>query len=272
MATTIKTQERLARSAAGTSSLGFDPTGRDELRLVEVLIDQIDPDPDQPRKVIGELDELTESIRTHGLVQPIVVVPVDGGRYRILAGERRYHASKAAGRTSVPCVVRSVEDQQKLELQIIENIHRKDLNPIEEAESFQRLMAQFDYSQGDLAKRVGKSKSSVNETLRLLKLDPSLMDDVRTSEQVTKSVLLEIVKESDVKRQRRLWEKAKQGQLTVRRAREAKPSKPKAAKDEPKVFRSDAGTVTVKPSKKGAGQAEVVALLESALQQAKQDE
>lgn len=204
MATSLKTQERLARSAAGTSSLGFDPTGRDELRLIEISLDSIEPDPDQPRKVIGDIDELAESIKTHGLVQPIVVVAVSEDRYRILAGERRYHASRKAGRKTVPCVVRSVEEQQKLELQIIENIHRKDLNPVEEAESFARLMSQFDYSQRDLATHVGKSAASINETLRVLKLDKSLLDEVRTSEQATKSVLLEIAKESDPKRQLRL--------------------------------------------------------------------
>ncbi len=181
MATSLKTQERLARSAAGTSSLGFDPTGRDELRLMEIPLDSIEPDPDQPRKVIGDIEELAESIKTHGLVQPIVVVAVSEDRYRILAGERRYHASRKAGRKTVPCVVRSVEEQEKLELQIVENIHRKDLNPVEEAESFARLMSQFDYSQRDLAKHVGKSAASINETLRVLKLEQTLLDEIARS-------------------------------------------------------------------------------------------
>lgn len=270
MATPLK--DRLARSASGSTPLAFDPTGRDEQRLVEIPIDQIDPDPEQPRKHLGDLSELAASIQSHGLLQPIIVVATEDKRYRILAGERRFSACKKAQLEAIPCIVRSVEEQQKLELQIIENIHRKDLNPVEEAESYERLKTQFDYSQRDLAKHVGKSASSINEALRILSLDAAVLDDVRTSEQASKSVLLEIAKEENPKRQMRLWKKAKEGKLTVRVARTSKASESKPAGKGRTVFQVQGGKVAVTLVGEDLSREAIIRVLEEALQKAREED
>ena len=132
-------KDRLARQAAGDTDLGFDPLGTDEARLVSILLDLIDPDPQQPRKTIGDLTELALSIREHGVINPIIVEVSGSGRYRIIAGERRFAACRSLGLRTVPCIVRTVADQSRLILQLIENLQRKDLHPVEEARAFKRL-------------------------------------------------------------------------------------------------------------------------------------
>jgi len=215
-------KDRLARQAAGETQLTFDPTGRDEPKLDSLPLHLIDPDPNQPRKNLGDLADLALSIREHGVLQPLIVEAVEGDRYRLLTGERRFVACQRLGLERVPCIVRTVAQQSRLALQLIENLQRKELHPLEEAQAFKRLMDEFNLSQRDLAKRLGKSLGSINETLRLLGLDPDLLAVVRTSEQASKSVLLEIAKETDLTRQRELWAQAQAGQLTVRGARSSK--------------------------------------------------
>jgi len=217
-------KERLARQASGDTDLGFDPLGADETRLVSILLELIDPDPHQPRKTLGDLSELAASIREHGVINPVIVELAETGRYRIIAGERRFAACRTLGSQTVPCLVRTVAEQSRLTLQLIENLQRKDLHPVEEARAFQRLMDEFNLTQRDLARRLGKSLAAVNQTLRILDLNPEVLADVQTSEQVSKSVLLEIAKESDLARQQTLWQQAQTGQLTVRQARTGKRS------------------------------------------------
>lgn len=135
--------DRLARQVAGQTHLSFDPVGRDEPKLVSLACRLIDPDPNQPRRDLGKLDELAESIREHGLINPLVVEPLASGRYRILAGERRFVACRQLGLETVPCIARTVADHARLALQLIENLHRKDLNPLEKARGFKRLMEEF---------------------------------------------------------------------------------------------------------------------------------
>lgn len=215
-------KDRLARQAAGVIQLDFDPTGRDEPKLVLVPLRLIDPDPQQPRKNLGNLADLALSIREHGVLQPLIVEAVEGGRYRLLVGERRLAACRSLGVATVPCVVRTVAEHSRLALQLIENLHRRELHPLEEAAAFKRLRDEFSLTQRDLARRLGKSVSAINETLRLLDLDPERLPDVRTSEHATKSVLLEIAKETDPLRQQNLWAQAQAGQLSVRQARQSK--------------------------------------------------
>ncbi|PWU19889.1 MAG: chromosome partitioning protein ParB [Verrucomicrobia bacterium] len=211
-------KDRLARQAAGDSQLDFDPVGRDEQRFAEIPLSLIDPDPNQPRKNLGELSDLAFSIREHGVVQPIVVEAVEGGRFRILTGERRFAACRGLGRETIPVLVRTAGEQSRLELQLVENLHRKDLHPVEEARAFKRLMDEFGLKQRDLARRLGKSLTAINQTLRILDIKPELLADVQTSEQANKSVLLEIAKEEDPQRQKDLWQEAKEGHLPVREA------------------------------------------------------
>ena len=142
-------------------------------------IEHLTPNPRNPRRafVEADLEDLAQSIREHGIVQPIVVRGAAPGRYEIIAGERRWRAAQRAGLTSVPIIVRDVDDRVALELAIVENVQRSDLSPIEEASGYQKLIDDHQYSQNELAQVIGKSRSHVANTLRLLKL-PSVIRDM----------------------------------------------------------------------------------------------
>ena len=143
----------------------------------------LEPNRFQPRAAFDDerLDELTESIRAQGVVQPLVVSPKGGGAYTIVAGERRWRAAKKAGLTEVPVVVREVTgDRELLELALVENLQRADLNPVEEAEAFRTLATTFDLSQEEIGARVGRSRPAVTNALRLLNLPPEIQDDLRS--------------------------------------------------------------------------------------------
>ncbi|MEO3387157.1 ParB/RepB/Spo0J family partition protein [Mesorhizobium sp. CAU 1741] len=137
-----------------------------------VPIEFVAPNPRNPRRSFGEaeLADLTQSIREHGIVQPVVVRSSNGGRYEIIAGERRWRAAQKAGLTELPVIIREVDDRVALELAIIENVQRADLNPVEEAMGYQQLIDEHNYTQADLGQVIGKSRSHVANTLRLLKL------------------------------------------------------------------------------------------------------
>jgi ParB family chromosome partitioning protein len=152
----------------------------------QLPIEALAPSPDQPRKRFDPqlLDELAASIRVQGIIQPIVVTPIaspagDGARYLIVAGERRWRAAQLAGLHDVPVVVRDTDDQQRLELALVENLQRADLNPIEEARAFQELIAIRGYTQEQLAARVGKDRSTVANVMRLLRLPERAQQMVR---------------------------------------------------------------------------------------------
>lgn len=264
MGTPLK--DRLARQASGLSLLSFDPTGRDEPQLATLPLHLIDPDPDQPRRDVGDVTDLALSIRSHGLLSPIIVEGTPDGRYRILAGERRFTACKSLGLPTIPCIVRTVEDQSRLALQLIENMQRQNLTPLEEAAGLRRLMDEFNLSQRDLALRIGKSPASVNQILRILDLDPTVLADLQTHGQPSKSVLLEIAKESDPDRQRELIAQSQDGSLTVRKAREHKPRP--AAKPSRVVFEVEGGTVTLRFGVGESTKERVEAALREALEKA----
>lgn len=152
----------------------FDPTSSEDAKvstLLELDIEKVVRNEDQPRKEFNPeaLQELADSIAEHGVLQPIVVVK-QGDKYQIVAGERRWRASKLAGKDTIPAIIRTLDDQNRLELSIIENAQREDLNPIELATAYAKLKEQFNLSNTDIAKRVGKSTSSITNTMRLLKL------------------------------------------------------------------------------------------------------
>ena len=144
---------------------------------------QLHPNRFQPRVAFDDagLDELAASIRAQGVIQPIIVTPTGSGTYTIIAGERRWRAAQRAGLASVPVVVRRVQDErQQLELALVENLQRADLNPIEEAEAYRALQESFGLSHEEIAERVGKGRPAVSNTLRLLKLPPEVQDLLRT--------------------------------------------------------------------------------------------
>ena len=145
--------------------------------LIQVDIDLIDPSPFQPRTRFREeaLDELSRSIRASGIVQPLVVRKV-GHRYQLIAGERRWRAAQRAAMGRVPAVVRDVRDEMALEMTLVENLQREDLNPIEQARAFQRLMDEFHLTQEEVADRTGKDRATIANSIRLLRLEDSIQD------------------------------------------------------------------------------------------------
>ena len=147
----------------------------------EIAIGDIDPNPDQPRRAFQEesIAQLAQSIKDQGMLQPILVVPEEGGRYRIVAGERRWRAARVAGLETVPCVVRDLDVVQQMEIALIENLQREDLNPIEVAQGIRSLMQQCGYTQEAVAARLSKSRPAVANLLRLLTLPEEIADMVR---------------------------------------------------------------------------------------------
>lgn len=167
----------------GLSALLADSLAQGD-ELLEVDIDLIEPNPDQPRYHFNEdkLNELAQSIRANGLVQPILLRRIASGRYQIVAGERRWRAAQRAELHKINAVIRSIPDAKLLELALIENIQRQELNPIEEAQAYQRLIQTLGLTQDEVAQRVGKDRSSIANYLRLLKLPEKiqqmLVDDL----------------------------------------------------------------------------------------------
>lgn len=157
---------------SGIDSL-FNDNAVDGKQTAELRLSQIVPNRGQPRKVFEDeaLTELSESIKEHGLIQPLLVRPLSDGSYQIVAGERRWRASRLAGLEKVPVVIKELSDSETMEIALIENLQREDLNPIEEAEGYKTLMDTYSMTQEQVAKRVGKSRPAVANALRLLGLE-----------------------------------------------------------------------------------------------------
>lgn len=155
------------------------PNAKKDEAVLELELDQIEPNRQQPRKYFDEtaLEELAVSLKTYGMIQPIVVKK-SGEYYEIIAGERRWRAAKIAGMEKVPVVVKKWEDAEAFEAALVENLQREDLNPMEEAESYLRLQEEFGLSQEKIAEKVGKSRSAITNSLRLLQLDPRVRNFV----------------------------------------------------------------------------------------------
>ena len=161
-------------SMAAKSNADMDSRGQG---VATLLVIDIRPNPDQPRRHFADekLDELAASIAKHGIIQPIIVRPFQGG-YQIVAGERRWRAAQRAQLHDIPAIIRSFDDSETLEIALLENIQRQDLNPIEEAEAYKKLTELFGHSAGELAELVHKSRSHVANMMRLLDLPPTLRD------------------------------------------------------------------------------------------------
>lgn len=153
-------------------------------KVQEIELDKIKPNPNQPRKKFDpeSLMELRDSILEQGLIQPILVEEIADNHYIIIAGERRYRASKMAGLKTIPAIVRSFTDLQRMEVSLIENIQREDLNPVEEAKAFSYLLTQSGISQEELAKKVGKGRSTITNSIRLLNLSQKMLNSLENGE------------------------------------------------------------------------------------------
>ena len=153
-------------------------------RPLEINVEQIDRNPFQTRSQVNEeqLAELAASIASNGVVQPILVRPLANGRYQLIAGERRWRASGIAGKATIPAILRQVSDEQAMEITIVENLQRADLNPMEQARAFERLSREFHMTQEQMAQRTGKDRASVANFLRLLKLPSTVQNRVESGE------------------------------------------------------------------------------------------
>ena len=187
----------------------------------EIAIGDIVPNPHQPRLHFDEakLTELADSIREHGILQPLVVSPLGEGKYELIAGERRLQAAKRAGLTTVPVVVRNAGNQEKLELAIIENIQRHDLNPIEEAKAYLRLTDEFGLHQDEVAKKMGKSRPNISNTLRLLTLPVEIQRAIIVG-QISEGHAKALLSIENPEKQRALFELILKDELTVRETEE----------------------------------------------------
>jgi ParB family chromosome partitioning protein len=183
---------------------------------MQIDIDRIDPSPYQPRTRFREeaLDELARSIRTSGIIQPLVVRQV-GKRYELIAGERRWRAAQKAGLTSVSAIIRQVPDELALEMTLVENIQREDLNAIEQARAFERLMDEFNATQEGVAERTGKDRATVANAIRLLKLEPTIQDWIEEGK-LTAGHGRALLAVQDSQLRMRYAQRAARGGLTVR--------------------------------------------------------
>jgi ParB family transcriptional regulator, chromosome partitioning protein len=174
----------LPQRPAAPASPPPPPVAESTGKPLEIPLDQIDRNPFQTRSHFDEakLSELAQSIAASGVVQPVVVRPLSGGRYQLITGERRWLASKKANKTTIPAIVRQVSDEQTLEMTIVENLQRADLNPIEQARAYQRLSNDFKMTQEQMAIRTGKERASVANFLRLLRLPDSVQQKVESGD------------------------------------------------------------------------------------------
>ncbi len=213
-----------------------------------IPVEQIRPNPDQPRKALGDLRELTESIRVKGVLEPLLVrfVPREDCYY-IISGERRYHAARAAGLREVPAIEKVADDAETLEIALIENIQRKDLTPFEEADGLQRLADQFDYTHEDVAKKIGRARSSVSETLLLRNIPEPIRKKCIEHGLLSKSLLLQIAKQQTEKKMLEMFVRILQGGLTRDEARkERAEEKTGPQRPQPFVFQYEPENETFK--------------------------
>ncbi|MDA1185378.1 MAG: ParB/RepB/Spo0J family partition protein [Acidobacteria bacterium] len=201
-----------------------------------VSIELLDPNPGQPRQVMGDLSELIASIAEKGIIEPLVVRQ-RGNRYQIIAGERRYHAAAQAGLSEIPVVLRAADDVEVMELALIENLQRKDLTPFEEAEALQQLAQRCRYTHEDMSRKLGKSRTSVTESLSLVAMPDDVRELCRQADISSKSTLLQIVRQTDPEKMRALVRKLiEKGPITRQALREATTRPKQADRPRPYVF------------------------------------
>lgn len=207
-------------------------TEKSKNELMDIDMGMVVPTEAQPRQSFKEdtIKELAESIEKNGLLQPIVVRPMENGKYQIIAGERRYRAFKKLGRTMIPAIVRDYEDEEVDKLQLVENVQREDLNPYDEAIAYLKLKEKYGLKQDDIAKAVGKSRPYISNMTRLLSLEDEILEMLKNGEITVSHAKL--ILSLDTKEERlKLAHKIKDAGLTVRHTEE-RTRKPKKAKPE----------------------------------------
>ena len=190
--------------------------------LMEIPVDQIEVNPRQPRRAFDPiaLDELARSLKASGMLQPVIVRRTPSGAWQLIAGERRWRAARQAGLAQIPAVVRDASDAESLEIALVENLLREDLNPLEEAEGYQRILLEFGWTQEELAERVGRDRSSIANSLRLLRLADPIQQDLREG-RLTMGHARALLALDDVDEQLRLRDAILAQSLSVRATEES---------------------------------------------------
>jgi ParB family chromosome partitioning protein len=235
-----------------------------------VGIDQIDPNPNQPRQVMGDLSELMASIAEKGIIEPIIVRQ-QGRRFQIVAGERRYQAAIQVGLREIPIVIREVDDNEIIEIALVENIQRKDLTPFEEAEALHALSTRCNYTHEDMARRLGKSRTSITESLSLNGIPEEVKNLCRLADIHSKSLLLQVVRQGDPQKMVALVERLARDGGATREAIRKETAKPKAGRPKAYVFRYKAPTrafkLQLRFTKSRVERDEVIAALETIIEE-----
>ncbi len=202
------------RMRANTHLVDHTTSGRPATVGRMIPIDKIHPNPGQPRRNHVGIDELAESIREKGILEPILVRPNQDGTWEIVAGERRWRAASRVGLSLVPCIELDVDDQGSLEISLIENLQRRDLDPFEEAEAIARLVEEFGYTHEQIARKLGRSRTSITEILSLNRMPDRVKAECRRADILAKSTLMEIVRQPDEETMLQLVQAIAQHQLT----------------------------------------------------------
>ncbi|MFC1640950.1 ParB/RepB/Spo0J family partition protein [Patescibacteria group bacterium] len=229
-----QTPVRPAEPAQSTSEAQPDTSSNQSVLTAPVA--SIQPNPDQPRKKFSEvvLQELADSIKEHGVLQPLLVQDMGGEQYQLIAGERRLQAAKLAGENDVPILIKEVTDQQNLEIALVENIQRLDLNAMEEAKAYQKLSEDFGLSHEQIAQKVGKNRSTVSNTMRLLDL-PEEVKRGLIEEQITEGHARAILADPNRERQIAIYHEIVEKKLSVRQAEQLANGKGNARTRGPKA-------------------------------------
>jgi len=251
------------------SSRSGAPVGR------MIPIERLEVNPDQPRQVVGDLSDLTASILEKGVLEPILVRHIqETNQFMIISGERRYRASLAAGLREIPCIEKDVDDAEVAEIALIENLQRKDLTAFEEAEGLQSLIDRFGYTHEQIAKKIGKARSSVTETLSLNTLPEEIKEQCRQALILSKSMLLQIVRQPSRERMVELVRRFAHGEISRDEARKER-VQGENARPQNFVFRfrppTNDFTLDLRFSKSHVEKEELIAALSSILKALKED-
>jgi len=252
-------------------------------KMIDLL--ELDPNPQQPRREIGDLTDLIASIKEKGILEPILVRHL-GLRYQIIAGERRYHAAKAAGLAQVPCIELEVDDRGVLEISLIENLQRRDLDPFEEGDAIRELCDRFEYTHEKIAQKLGKSRTSITEIMSIASIPLELREICRRADISSKSLLVEIARQPTAEMMAEFVERIARDRLTrddARKLRAVPPPSGEAANtgDESAAksgftmkikFEELGGTLQLKFAQPEVRRAEVIAALQDLISRVRSSE
>lgn len=238
-----------------------------------IPVDRLEPNPQQPRIEFGDLEELIASVREKGVLEPLLVRPSQvGGRFMIISGERRFRAAREVGLTELPCIEMDVDDRAVAEIALIENLQRKDLTAFEEAEGLQVLAERFDYTHDEIAKKIGKSRSTVTEALTIAMLPNDVKEQCRRADINSKSLLLQVVRQPNVETMRKFVTRIAEQGLTRDEARKARSKK--QPRTQPYVYRYQAANrefvLEVKFRRSSVSREELQKAIQIALEDAEQ--